>query len=258
MAPELLHTPAGRGATGEPPALIVPGAFSDVDSFTGAAEFLAARGRDVYALSPPARGRRIPQLDTGGLAALDRSLDRACDRIGSPLTVIGHSLGGLAVLRLLQRRRQVAAALLMPVSPSGLAPEAVRLAREQPIDAAKMIGISLSAWPVRKLGLEPPVGMFRRDAPPDAVARSAARRVSESWRALAEALIGSREEIVPVETPLLLIGGSQDAIVSAASVADLAGRLDADYREFDVAHAFVEEPGFDRVLEEVDGWLRQR
>lgn len=247
--------PAVGRRTG-PPVLIVPGAFSDIDSFERVIEWFSEAGRDAYALSLPQRDRRIPQVDSGGLAAHDRSLDRACSEIGEPVVAVGHSLGGLAVLRLLNRRRLPAAALLMPVPPGGLAADVFRLLRSQPVDAAKMLGISISAWPIRNLRASPPQGMFSRAAPRSAVDASVGRRVSESWRVLAEAFVGTGEPVAPVDTPLLLVSGLQDSIVSTQTVATLASDLEAPHLEFDVAHAFAEEPGFQTVLEAVDEQLR--
>ncbi len=248
---------AGSGGGDAPPILIVPGAFSDADSFEDVARWLGEQGRQTYTVRLPQRESRIPQLDGGGLAAIDRALDSACDEIGGPLTAIGHSMGGLAVLRLLGRRRLAAAALMMPVPPGGLAPDALRLMRSQPVDAAKMLGISLSAWPVRRLPGSPPRGMFSRNAPQESVEVSAGRRVSESWRVLAQMMVGSRDPVSPVDTPLLLVGGSQDSIVSAGSVEKLAADLEAPFLEFDVGHAFAEEPGYEEVLAPTFDWLAE-
>jgi alpha-beta hydrolase superfamily lysophospholipase len=119
---ELLHRSESGQKTG-------PAAFSDTDSFEDVAGWFADRGRPTYTLRLPQRSSRIPQIDSGGLAAIDRALDRACDDIGEPLSAFGHSTGGLAVLRLLGRRRLAAAILMMPVPPGGLAPDALRLMR---------------------------------------------------------------------------------------------------------------------------------
>ncbi len=218
---------------------------------------MPTRGRPACTLRLPQRGRRLPQLDPGGLGAIDRALDRACEEIGEPLVALGHSMGGLSVLRLLRRRRLAAAVLMMPVPPDGLGPDALRLMREQPIDAAKMLGISISAWPIRRLAGAPPRGMFSRDAPKEAVEKSSERRVSESWRVLAQGLVGSRGPVEPVDTPVLLVGGSQDSIVSAGSVAKLAAGLEAPFMEFDVAHAFAEEPGYEEVMSAAFAWVEQ-
>ncbi len=253
--PEIVNRPARGEVTGAP-VLIVPGAFSDADSFESVAQWFSSRGRETHTVRFPHRSSRVPQVDRGGLAAVDVALDRACDEIGEPLVAFGHSLGGLAVLRLLGRRRLEAGMLMMPVPPGGLGPDAIRLLRRQPLDAAKMIGLSVSAWPVRHLPGRPPRGMMSEGTPTEDIEASAARRKSESWRLLAQVLVGSRRTPAPVETPLLLAGGSQDSIVSCESVAGLAGELDASYLEFDVGHAFAEEPGFEIVLESVFDWLR--
>jgi len=252
--PEIVHHPATGEATGAP-VLIVPGAFSDADSFEAVAQWISGRGRSTHTVRLPHRSSRIPQVDRGGLAAVDAALDRACDKIGEPLVAFGHSLGGLAVLRLLSRRRLEGGILMMPVPPGGLGPDAIRLLRRRPLDAAKMLGLSFSAWPVRHLPGRPPRGMMSEGTPSEAIEASAERRKSESWRLLAQVMVGSRETPPPVDTPLLLAGGSQDSIVSPESVARLAGELHAPYLEFDVGHAFAEEPGFEIVLESVFGRL---
>jgi pimeloyl-ACP methyl ester carboxylesterase len=120
-----------------------------------------------------------------------------------------------------------------------------------------MLGISISAWPVRKLTGAPPRGMFSRDVPEESVEKSSERRVSESWRVLVQGLLGSRIPVEPVETPALLIGGSQDSIVSPGSVAKLAADLEAPFMEFDVAHAFAEEPGYEEVMSAAYAWIEE-
>ena len=252
--PQLVHRAAIGDGDG-PPILIVPGAFSDADSFDDVTRWFSENGRATYTLRLPQRDSRVPQLDPGGLAAIDRALDGACDEIGGPITAFAHSMGGLAVLRLLGRRRLAAAALMMPVPPGGLGPDAARLMRKQPVDAAKMLGISISAWPVRRLPGAPPRGMFSRQTPKESVEASAGRRVSESWRVLAQMMLGSRDPVTPVDTPVLLVSGSQDSIVSPGSVERLAADLEAPFLEFDVGHAFAEEPGYEEVLPATFDWM---
>lgn len=239
------------------PMLIVPGAFNDNASFEPMASRLEAHGWQAMIVRLPARARRLPQLDRGGLAAIDAVLDRAVTECRRPPVVIGHSLGGLAALRLGRRTPLSAAVLLTPATPYGLAPHMLRLAVNDPVSALKM-GVLAGAAPLaRALPLSPPVGLFTPDAPSDAMRRSRGHNVSESWLVLAQLLRGDSAPQGPAGQPTLVLGGSLDNLAPVASVRRLARDIDADYLERPVGHAFYEEDALYGVLDAVAEWLRR-
>ena len=55
--------------------------------------------------------------------------------------------------------------------------------------------------------------------------------------------------------PTLLIAGTQDGFTPTHVVRPLAAALDAEFAEFDVAHAFNEEPTYELVTDAVRAFL---
>ena len=171
--------------------------------------------------------------------------------------MVGHSLGGLATLRLSRRTKLPAAVLLTPATPYGLAPHLLRTGVRDPLTAMKFGALATAAPLARAVPLGPPAGLFTPAAPRDVVRRSLARRVSESWLVLAQLLAGDPTPQSPADQPTLVLGGTLDTLAPPASVRRLADDLAAEYVERGVGHAFYEEPVLDVIAAEVDAWLRR-
>ncbi len=237
--------------------LVVPGAFSSGDDFGPLASWFDAHGWDPRVVRLPARARRVPQLDRGGLAAIDAVLDDAVGACRQPPVVVGHSLGGLATLRVSRRTPLPATVLLTPATPYGLAPHLLRTGVNDPLTALKFATLATAAPLARLIPLGPPAGLFTPDASRDVVRRSLGHRVSESWLVLAQLLVGDASAQSPADQPTLVLGGTLDSLAPAASVRRLADDLVADYIERAIGHAFYEEPAFDEIATEIDAWLRR-
>lgn len=236
--------------------LVVPGAFSSGDDFAHLLSFFVGAGWDARLARLPARGSRVPQLDRGGLAAVDAALDRELAAYARAPVVVGHSLGGLAALRASRRAALPALVLLTPATPYGLAPYLARTVVRDPATALKFAALATAAPLARVLPWGPPAGLFTPQAPRETVSRSLDDRVSESWLLLAQLLLGESTPQPPTSQPTLVLGASLDTLAPADSVRRLADDLGADYVEHPVGHAFYSEPGLDAILAGVDAWLR--
>jgi pimeloyl-ACP methyl ester carboxylesterase len=231
--------------------LVVPGAWTTADAFDDVRDDVERHGYRVRIIDLPARSRRVPQLDRGGLGAIDRALDEAIESCGAAPILVGHSLGGLASLRAGRRHALAALVLLMPAPPAGLARTMLAGAVRRPVHTAALLGAALSIRTATRLSSIRPAGMYSAQATPETLRRAAAYRTDESWSVLAALLLGSREAVTPSGSPTLVVGGSQDLVTPAPIVARLAAELKAEYVELDVAHAFNEEPTFTTVTEAV-------
>ncbi|MCV7431569.1 alpha/beta fold hydrolase [Mycolicibacterium bacteremicum] len=235
------------------PVLITPGAFTRASSFQRLADRLGAH---IVERPRP----RFTQLDTGGFDAVAAELDSATVAArddGTPLVLIGHSMGGLLCYRAGLARRIDGQVLLMPAPPEGLASDIGRLALRDPISALKFLITGISAAPVRAGWVAPPRGLFSTDASPDELEAAKDHRADESMIALLQLLIGSRTSVREATVPTLVVGGTQDGLVPPGRVRLLAERLGAEHREFDVAHNFSEERKGIIVEEAVEAWLRE-
>ncbi|HYG45430.1 MAG TPA: alpha/beta fold hydrolase [Bordetella sp.] len=113
---------------GCPTLLWIPGAFHGAWCYAHYLRFFAARGVACAALDLPGHGG-LPQ--TGDFARttvadLAACVMAACDRIGGPVIVAGHSMGALPAL-LCAANRPVAAVVLMAPSPPANLPGAQAL-----------------------------------------------------------------------------------------------------------------------------------
>lgn len=85
-------------------------------------------------------------------------------------------------------------------------------------------------------------------------------RVDGSWTVLAALALGSRHPVWPVGAPSLVTTGLQDRFTPTRVLRPLAACLDTELQEFDVAHAFDEEPSSvlvtDAVLHFLDSTCR--
>lgn len=252
--PAEARAPAGSsaGRSGAPhggsaPVVLVPGAWTTGAAFHDVRDELESHGHRTRIVDLPAHARRLPQLDRGGLGAIDRTLAEAIEASDAPPVLIGHSLGGLACLRAARRHEVAGLVLLMPAPPTGLVRSALGGALRRPVNSLGLLGAALSMRVVTRLSRSRPAGLYSADVTAETLRRAQRFRADESWIVLASLLVGSREPVGPSTAPTLVVGGTQDLITPVPLVRRLADDLGADYVEVDVAHAFNEEPTYPLV-----------
>lgn len=242
------HTPSKHEqASGRTPIVLVPGAWTTAASFDDVRDTFEQHGHPTTVVDLPARARRLPQLDRGGLAAIDRALDDAVAAQERPPVLMGHSLGGLAALRASRRNSLAALVLLMPASPSGMVRTVFGEAVRRPVNSVGMLGAAVSLRLVSRVTSAGPAGLHSSAASPETLRRASTFRTDESWLVLASVLVGSRAPVTPTITPTLVVAGAQDLMTPTPGVQRLAEQLEATFIELNVAHAFNEEPTYTDV-----------
>ena len=235
--------------------IFIPGAWTRASAFDNVRGALEAGGHPTDIIDLPARASRLAQLDRGGLTAVDAALDKRIDRSPRPPVLIGHSLGGLMALRAAQRHDLRALVLLMPAPPSGMLAPLLTGALRRPLNGLHMLGAAFSVTLGGRLGFGAPEGLYSDRATAEDKARGATYRTDESWLVLAALAVGSRKPVSALGIPTLLIAGAQDGFTPPHVVRSLAAALDAEFAEFDVAHAFNEEPTYELVTDAVRAFL---
>ena len=224
------------------------------------AEWLAGRGYAVWALdqrghgrSPGPRGHisRFAQF-LGDVAALRK---RAAAEVAAPQVLLGHSFGGLVVLRYLE------------TAPQGLAGAVVTspfidVAFKAP--AWKMALAKLLAGPVPGLGMSTGLSTAHLSTDP-AVGRAAdadplyhGRMTPAAWREIQAAQVAVVAEAERVATPLLFLLAGDDHIVARAASEALARSLpqSPDVRVYEgMYHEILNERDQARVLNDLGVWL---
>jgi pimeloyl-ACP methyl ester carboxylesterase len=191
-----------------------------------------------------------------GLGVLDYVGDvtRCVEALGDA-ALVGHSLGGLVVQKVAEQRALRALVVLTSAPPRGI------LAVRGPVlrRLARYTGALLSGR-----GFVPTVAdaralLFNNMAPE--LARDAhARLVPESGRVAREVALGRvAVDAARVRCPVLVVAAERDAITPVAIGRRLAARYRAEYRELaGHAHMPMLEEGWERVADDLLGWLKAR
>jgi pimeloyl-ACP methyl ester carboxylesterase len=221
--------------------------------------FFAQSGFEAYALSLRGHGGSEGHE---GIAAwrLDdytQDLDKAARRVGGPLVIIGHSLGGAVVQNWLRAGgKALGMALLASVPPWGLAPAALRMGLMSP-DLFREV-LTMSTRGTRYA--DPAVlrrGLFSADLPEAAFARFLAR-VGEESREIGPELQGwTPFAPLPWEAPpTFVLGGADDRFIPP----DEVWRTAAYYGTRAVilprlAHVLMLEPRWEAAALSLRDWL---
>jgi pimeloyl-ACP methyl ester carboxylesterase len=205
-----------------------------------------------------------PRLATASLLDYVDTLAHEIAQLDEKPIVMGHSMGGLLAQMLGERGLAKALVLLTPAAPAGvlaLKPSVIR-------SFAGMLTI-WGFWrkPVRPTLRDAVYSTFHL-LPPDQQRQAYDRLVPESGRVVFETGLwlfdsrhASRVDATKVTCPVLVIAGSQDRIVPAAVVRQVANKYRhvSSYKEFaDHAHWVVAEPGWQDVAAYVGTWLEQK
>jgi len=226
LPPEIIRQGPPLGAArGE--VLLIHGAWHGPWCWDGLAEPLAARGFGVNRLCLPGHGEspwELPCLT--GLADYADLARRAAAGLGRPV-LVGHSLGGWLVMKVLEVA-DLPAVLLMPLPPRGL--PLTRLARlfaQFPAAMAPVLALG-------RLRVRTPVMsarlFFTPQAPPPDLDGYWRRLVPEPGRVALEmglGLAGCRPR--PGRSPRLVVAGGRDYFLPAGRMRRLAARLGAEF-----------------------------
>jgi pimeloyl-ACP methyl ester carboxylesterase len=244
------------------PIVMVHGAFCGGWVFDRFRTVFEAAGHPVFA--PDLRGHAgdDPADAALGVSMTDYAADIAalCGALPEPPVLIGHSLGGLVAQLAAVRAPPRALVLLAPSPPWGVSGSSVE-------EAVTAFGLHLMG-PFWTQAVAPDKSLMRAyslDRMPQAEREAAVARLRpESGRALWETLNWWLDPFMttslgpaPIASPSLALVGSRDVVHPPATVRQTADRVGADCAEMSgMSHWLLGEPGWERVAEAVQGWLR--
>jgi alpha-beta hydrolase superfamily lysophospholipase len=228
-------------------------------------EAMAARGWAVYVYD--LRGHGQSSGTRGQVKRFDEYLDDTevfleqvrTARSGSPLFLLGHSMGGLICARLAEERSPEVRALILS-SPFLQLAEAVPPAR---VAAAK--GLAL-VWPGKDIGNPVQAAQLSHDqAVVDAYVTdrlvhhvAPARWAVQLMRAQDAAMAGAES----ITLPLYVLYGEEDQVADVTFIESLFARAaseDKSIRRYEgLYHECLNEIGRERVYEDLAAWLAPR
>ena len=248
--------------------VFIHGASGYAEYFSAAMRFFAQMGFIAVAPDIAGHGERA-DVDIRSASVLDYVADMRnfIERIvrvqypGYKLVLVGHSMGGLIVQKLVESGLGDAAILITPAPPKGVAylPGKLLLPALSDIAGTLMLLLARKPFkPSRKL-----ISKFFADpiASKEMIDKWCAMRVSgESLVALRE--LGSSAVAVDrhrVNIPMLVIGGAEDAIIHKSVAKNIAAFYGADHEELQLlGHMCIWEAGWERTARAMERWLKQR
>jgi pimeloyl-ACP methyl ester carboxylesterase len=223
--------------------------------------YFAENGYEAHALSLRGHGNSEgrKRLRWTSLDDYVSDLSQTVNQLQSVPVLVGHSMGGLIVQRYLQSRVAPAAVLLGSVSPRGLLPATLWCLRHHPLIFIKA-NLTLSTHPVVATPERYQELFFCTDIPETQLASWCARLQDESYRAYIEMILSGLRPPGPItDTPLLVLGGTDDVAISRGEVEATARRHNTQAELFpNMGHAMILEPGWQAVADHILGWLGEQ
>ncbi len=229
------------------------------------ARYLVGRGHPSYCYD--ARGHGFSPGQRGHIDRYERYVDDVTDMArdlaqkhpGRPLVLLGHSNGGLTVLRAVQRGETSVAGLVMTCPMVALMP------RHRPIPRA--LAVVLSALLSRaSMGSGIDVNQLSHDT---AINQAWSRdpmnhgRTTPRWYLGAlDAMAQAQAEANKVSLPVLTLTGELDSVVDSKEVAKMVERFASTDRELTVCpgafHEVLNELDREQTYKRIGDWLAAR
>lgn len=249
--------PAKAGSAPAHPILFVHGAYTA--AWCWAEHFLpffAEAGHEAHALSLSghggSRGRR--HLDTFSIDDYVRDVCEVADSLAAPPVLIGHSMGGFVVQKVLETRTMPGAVLMCSVPPQGLLGSAVNMLMRRP-DMLSDLGRLLGGAGASRTTLRD--ALFAQPIDDYALERYFRQSQTESHRALWDMSLFNLPDVKRVaRTPLLVLGAGRDHLI-APDLVEQTGRAYGVEPVFfpGMGHGLMLERDWQRPAQAIIDWL---
>jgi pimeloyl-ACP methyl ester carboxylesterase len=245
------------------PLLFVHGAFQGAWTWDEHfLDFFADRGFRVLALSLRGHGSS-PADKPLRLCSISDFVDdiSAVAKTLAPQPIpIGQSMGGFAVQKYLETNEAPAGVLLASAPPRGHLRTLLRMLRRHPWRCSRF---SVSGRADHLLGTTPAGArelFFGDKASDDLISATTARLQPDSTRAILGDMVAlNLVKTARVTTPLLVLGGEQDATYRPADVRATARAYGTQATLVpEIGHEMMLEPGWETVAEHIVSWLTER
>ncbi len=249
-----------RQQTRAHPLLLVHGAFSGAWCWDeGFAGYFVERGYDVHAVSLRGHGKSGGSLLTASLEDFVDDVASVAASLSPTPILVGHSMGGLVVQKLMQRRALTAAVLMASVPPDGLFWPTWWLWLRDPLlllNLNLLQSLGPSAVPLHMARK----ALFSPDVPDERVAWLSRQSQGESPRALLDSMgFGLPLPGQHYACPTLVMGAEHDALIPPFSLGTTAHAYNAPLVIVpDIAHAMMLDTHWPWAAASLAAWLDQQ
>jgi len=221
--------------------------------------FFAEKGFSSHAVSLRGHGTSEGREKLKWTSISDYVTDvfQVASAMPKPPVVIGHSLGGLVVGKYLEKHDAPAGILFAPSPSEGMFWSGLPLMFKNPFLFLKVsfrqdYAVMFTTPELAKKFL------FSADADDEKIAGYVRRFGKESYLANLE-MIYNLPNPQRVKTPLLVVGGENDALIAPKKIEKTARAYNADCKIFrDMAHDLMLERGWQTVADFMIGWLKKK
>lgn len=243
------------------PLLFVHGAWHGAwcwdEHFLG---YFADLGYEAHALDLRGHGASegLERLRRTRIADYVRDMVKVAENLRAPPVVIGHSMGGMVVQKYLERHPAPAGVLLASVPPYGAIGATMHILAHHPLAFLKA-NLTLSLYPLVATPALVRAAFYSARMPQAEVERYAAKLQGESYFGFLDMLAFALPRPQRVKTPLLVLGGGEDALFPPAAVESTARAYGTQAEIFTgMAHNMMLEPGWENVASRIATWLNDR
>lgn len=256
-----LITQTPTGPTHPTPLLFVHGMFHA--AWCWAEHFLpyfAQHGYAAHALSLRGHGgsEGRERLRWTPLASYVADVAQTVEQMERPPVLVGHSMGGFVVQKVLESHDVPAAVLLGSPSPQGLLRTSLRIARRNP-QAFLQVSLTFNLWRLIRTPELYGKMFFAAGFPAETLRAYHAQAQEESFRAYLDMLGFNPVRPKKIKTPLLVLGTEEDTTIAPAEV-EATARAYHTRAEFFPAmgHALILDTGWQAVAQRILDWLDER
>jgi alpha-beta hydrolase superfamily lysophospholipase len=220
-------------------------------------DYFANHGFAAYAVNLRGHGNSEgrSRLRWTSLADFVEDVASAVQLLPSPPVVIGHSMGGCVLQKLLEDRVVPGAVLLSSPSPAGLPPTALKIARRHPLTFAR-VNLTLSLLPLiadRRLVRE---AFFSSDFPDAQLVKYSQQMQDDSYRAFLDMVALDLPRPKRVKTPMLVLGAGRDNMLDPGEIHATAQAYGARCEIIpDVAHDSMLELAWQGAANRILKWV---
>lgn len=183
---------------------------------------------------------------------------RAADGLDAPPVLIGHSMGGYVVQKVLEQRAFPAGVLLASIPTVGSLPFMLRLTLRRPLSVLRSM-LTLSGRPLVSPASWSRDLFFSADVPEALTRRWHERLQDESFMLILDSGLLRLPRPARVTTPLLVLAAANDRVFSLAEEEATARAYGTTARVLpDLAHDAMLDSGWQRAADAVLDWLDDR